>query len=719
MKQMPLVSRRSFVCSVAAMGGGLALGFNVPFGERGAQAAVNPREITAWVVIEPDDTVIVRIARSEMGQGSFTALPMLVAEELECDWSKVRAEFVAPEENLRRNRIWGDMVTGGSRSIRTSQEYLRKAGATARDMLIAAAAARWNVAAGECTAANSVITHVPSGRHVRFGAVAAEAAKIVPRTKVTLKDPKDWKLIGTPRNRLEIADKVTGKPIFATDVRLPDMLQAAIIQSPVFKGAPKAVDETAARAMNGVRQVIKLGDAVAVVADSWWQAKKAADVLKVTWDDGQNNEVSSDSIKALLREGLSATDLVVGRKDGDIEAGLSAAAQRVEAEYYAPFLNHATLEPQTCTAHVTPDKVEIWVPTQSGEASLLAAAQAAQMPPESVIVHKMMCGGGFGRRGVPQDFVRQAVAIAKQIGQPVKLLWTREQDMQHDYYRPVAMAKLTAGLDASGMPLAWHARLAGQSILVSLMPSRLKNGQDLEFLSGFTEEMVYEVPHYLADYAMRNTHVPVGFWRSVNHSQNAFFRESFIDELAHAAGRDPYDYRRRLLANSPKHVAVLDAAAKRAGWGRPTPDGVFRGMAIHLAYGSICAQVVEASVGSDGEVRVHRVVAAIDPGHVVNPRTVEMQIEGSIAYALTAALYGEITLRDGRVEQSNFHDYEMLRLADMPKVESMIVPSGGFWGGVGEPATPPLAPALCNAIFAATGKRIRALPIKNHNLRQV
>jgi isoquinoline 1-oxidoreductase subunit beta len=716
---MPFVDRRSFLLSVAATGGGLALGFNVPFGEPGVRAAVNAREITAWVVIEPDDTVIVRVARSEMGQGSFTALSMLVAEELECDWSKVRAEFVAPEDNIRRNRIWGDMATGGSRAIRGSQDYLRRAGATAREMLIAAAAARWNVAAGECTAANSLITHMPSGRRVRFGAVAADAAKLVPPATVMLKEPKDWKLIGTPRNRLEIADKVAGKPIFATDVRVPNMLHATIVQSPVFRGTATAVDETAARAIRGVRQVIKLGDAVAVVADGWWPAKKAADALKVTWDEGQNSQVSSESIKALLREGLSATDAVVGRKDGDVEAGLGAAAKRVQAEYYAPFLNHATLEPQTCTAHVTTNKVEIWVPTQNGEASLRAAAQAAQMSPETVVVHKMMCGGAFGRRGVPQDFVRQAVTIAKQVGQPVKLLWTREQDMQHGYYRPVAMAKLTAGLDASGKPLAWHVRLAGQSILVSLVPSRLKNGQDLEFLSGFTEEMVYEVPNYLADYAMRNTHVPVGFWRSVNHSQNAFFRESFIDELAHAAARDPYDYRRKLLANSPKHLAVLDAAAKRAGWGRPTPRDVFRGIAVQQAYGSICAQVVEASVGADGEVRVHRVVAAIDPGHVVNPRTVEMQIEGSIAYALTAALYGEITLRDGRVEQSNFHDYEMLRLADMPKVESVIVPSGGFWGGIGEPATPPLAPALCNAIFAATGKRIRALPIKNQNLKQV
>jgi isoquinoline 1-oxidoreductase subunit beta len=714
---MPHLDRRSFLVNISALGGALVLGFDIPFRAGPARAAEN-REITAWVVIAPDDWVTVRVARSEMGQGSFTALPMLVAEELECDWSRVRAELVAPEENLRRDRVWGHMSTGGSRAIRDSQAYLRLAGATAREMLIAAAAARWGVAPSECSAALSVITHAPTGRSLRFGEVAEQAANIPPPADLKLKDPSEWKLIGTSQNRLEIGDKVLGKPIYGIDVRVPGMLHAAIVQCPVFTGSPRTIDDAAARTVKGVRQVVRLPDAVAVVAESFWQAKKAADALKITWDAGENTTVSSETIKGLLREGLIAADAVAGRRNGDLEAGLAAAATRVEAEYYVPFLSHATLEPQNCTAHVTPEKVEIWVPTQNGMASLEAAAHAAHMSTDKVVVHRTMVGGAFGRRGATQDYVRQAVAIAKQVGRPVKLVWTREEDMQHDFYRPAVMARLTAGLDGSGMPIAWHARLSGPSVIASLMPSRLKNGQDHELMSGFTEEMVYRVPNYLADCVMRNTHVPVGFWRSVNHSQNTFFRESFVDEMAYAAGVDPYQYRRKLLSRNPKHLAVLDAVARRAGWGAALPEGVGRGIAIQRSYMSIVAQVVEASIGSQREVNVHRVFAAIDPGHAVNPRTIEMQIEGAIVYALTAALYGEITIRDGRVEQSNFHDYEMLRVAQMPTVETVIVPSGASWGGVGEPATPPLAPALCNAIFAATGKRVRALPLKSQDLKQ-
>ena len=711
------MNRRSFLGGTATFGGSLALGFEIPFGPPRANAASTP-EITAWLVIAPDDTVTVRIARAEMGQGSFTALPMLIAEELECDWSKVRAEFVAPEENLRRDRVWGHMSTGGSRAVRDSQEYLRLAGATAREVLVAAAAARWNVPPSECSAARGVITHLSSARTVRFGEVAEAAANIAPPVDIRLKDPKDWRLIGTPQNRLEITDKVTGKTIYGIDVRVPGMLFAAIVQCPVFKGSPVKIDDTAARAIKGVRQVVRLDDAVAVVAQSFWQAKKAADSLEITWDDGANAGVSSGTIRDILKDGLGTREAMIGRRRGDVETGLAAAVKRIEAEYYVPFLGHATMEPQNCTAHVTADGVEIWVSTQNGMASLEAAARAAHMPPHKVVVHRTMVGGAFGRRGATQDYVRQAVAIAKQVGHPVKLVWTREQDMQHDFYRPAAMAKLTAGLDPSGMPLAWCARLTGPSIRASLTPWRVKKGEDHESMSGFTGEMVYRVPNYLVDYAMRNTHVPVGFWRSVNHSQNAFFRESFVDEMAHAAGQDPYYYRRKLLAHNPKHLAVLDAAARSAGWGTKLPNGVGRGIAIQRAYMSIVAQVVEASVGQHGEVKVHRVVAAIDPGHAVNPRTIRMQIEGAIVFALTAVLYGEISLQNGRVEQSNFHDYEMLRMSEMPKIESVIVPSGSFWGGVGEAATPPLAPALCNAIFAATGKRIRELPLKNQDLKQ-
>jgi isoquinoline 1-oxidoreductase beta subunit len=710
------LDRRSFLASIAAVGGSLVLGFEIPFGTRAVHASVSPREITAWIVIEPDETVIIRVAKSEMGQGSFTALPMLVAEELECDWSKVRAEFAPPHENRKRDRVWGNMSTGASRSISASQNELRRAGATARAMLIAAAAARWNVSMTECTAAQGVISHGPSGRSVTFGAIAAAAADMNPPTQVALKDPKDWKLIGTRQRRFDVPDKITGKPIYAIDVQLPNMLCAAIVQCPVFKGTLKAVDETKLAGMKGIRQVVKLPDAVAVVADSWWRAKKAAEALPVTWDFGDNSEVSSGTIRAQLKAGLSANDARIGRADGDVERALGQAVKRIEADYEVPFLGHATMEPQNCTAHVTADLVEVWAPTQDGETALAIAADAAGMSPDKVLIHKMMLGGGFGRRGIFQDFVRQAVLIAKAVGQPVKLVWTREEDIRNDFYRPVAMARMIAGLDANGMPIAWKIRTSGQSIIAAVSPRVMQFGVDRNFLQGLLEDMPYEVPNYLVDFAMRNSHVPVGVWRSVNHSQNAFFKESFVDEMAFAAGLDPYLFRRRLLAKKPRELAVLEATAKRAGWGASLPSGIFRGMALHNSQSSICAQVVDASVGPDGKVRVHRVVSAIDAGHVVNPLTIELQTESAVVFGLTAALYGEITIKDGRVEQANFHDYPMLRLAEMPQVETVIVQGDG-WGGVGETAVPPLAPALCNAIFAGTGKRIRSLPLKNHDLR--
>ena len=511
---------------------------------------------------------------------------------------------------------------------------------------------------------------------------------------------------------------MTGKPLYGIDVRVPNMVYAAIVQCPVFGGAPKSYDDSKLRGLKGVRQVVRLPNAVAVVADSWWQAKTALDALPVTWDAGENGKVSTAGIADLLRGGLAAPEAAVVRKNGDVEAALANAAKRLEADYGAPFLSHATMEPQNCTAHVSSGKVEIWVATQSGEAALAAAAAAAEVPPEQVVVHKTMLGGGFGRRGAVQDYVHQAVLIAKAVGQPVKLLWTREEDIRHDFYRPTAMARFTAGLDASGMPIAWRVRVTGPSIIANLFPQRLTGGVDQSFANGFTDEMAYEVPNYEASYAMRTTHVPVGFWRSVNHSQNGFFRESFIDEMAHAAEQDPYQYRRKLLSKDPVRLAVLDAAAQKAGWDKPPSRGISRGIALVEAYGTLCAQVAEASVGNNGEVRVHRVVAAIDPGHVVNPEILRAQTESGIVYGLSAALYGAITIENGRVKQGNFDDYEMLRLAGMPVVETAVVASGGFWGGGGEPAVPPLAPALCNAIFAATGKRVRSLLLKGQDLKR-
>jgi isoquinoline 1-oxidoreductase subunit beta len=710
------LDRRSFLAAVSTAAGGLTLGFALPFVEAASGAGGAP-EINCWIAIAPDDTVTVRVARSEMGQGAMTGLAMLVAEELECDWSKVRTEFVSPTLNLRKNRIWGDTSTGASRSIASSQDYLRRAGATAREMLIAAAAARWRVPPSQCTAVKGMVIHGASGRALSFGALAPAAAMVEPPAKVPLKPPSAWKLAGTPQRRLDVPDKVTGRPVYAIDVRLPNMLYAAIVQCPVFGGALKSVDDNSIANMPGVRGVVRMPDAVAVVADSWWRAKRAAAALAVTWDERGNGAVSTASIAEFVRAGLAADEEVqIGRAEGDAAAALAKAVTRIEADYEVPFLAHATMEPQTCTAHVRADGVEIWVPTQDPATALATAALTANVPHAQVTVHRTMLGGGFGRRAPIQEYVRQAVTIAKQFDAPVKLLWSREQDIAHDRYRPFGMARLTAGLDPEGMPLACTIRLAGPSFVASLLPGFGSNIVDRTFVSGLAEEMPYAIANYRLDYVVRPTPVPLGVWRAINYTQNAFYKECFIDEMAHAAGIDPYLYRRKLLANSPRNLAVLDAAAKHADWNAPPPDGVFRGIALNEACGSYCAQVVEISV-KNGAVRVHRVVAAIDPGHVVNPLSVEMQVQGAVVYALTAALYGEITIKAGAAEQTNFDGYEMLRLADAPKVETVIVPSGGFWGGVGEPPVPPLAPALCNAIFAATGKRVRSLPLKNHDLR--
>ncbi len=705
------IDRRSLLASVAAASGALTLGFAVPLSVQAADASDAAPEITAWIVIEPDNSTIIRVAKSEMGQGILTALPLLVAEELECDWSKVRAEYAPPDENIRRGRPWGDMSTGGSRSIRSSEQALRKAGAIARELLIAAAAAQWGVVGSECHAQNGIITHAPSGRSVTFAQVAPAAGQMQPPRDVALKPPSEWRLAGRPHKRLDVVDKVQGKTIYGIDVRVPEMLYAAVIQAPLLKGKLRSLDAGRVADMKGVRRLVELDDAVAVVADSWWRAKTALESLDIEWQEREASALVGTGIREHIRSGLVAPDAGIGRRDGDFAAAFVQADKRIEAEYEVPFLAHATMEPQNATAHVRGHKVEIWAPTQNGEAALAAAAAAAGVPQGNVVVHKMMLGGGFGRRGLTQDFVSLAVRIAKEVDAPVKVLWSREEDTRHDFYRPLAMAKMSAGLDAAGKPLAWHVRLSGPSVLPMVPGGHV----DRHVQAGFLDDMPYDVPNYIVDHALRTTPVPVGFWRCVNHTQNCFFKESFIDELAHAANEDPYQYRRSLLRFHPRaqrFLAVLDAAAERAGWGRPPLDGLHRGIALNEVYGTYTAAVVEVSLRDS--IRVARVISAIDCGTVVNPLTVQMQVESATVWALTAALYGKITVGDGGIEESNFHDYPMLRLAEMPHIETVIVPSGGAFQGVGEPPVAVVAPALCNAIFAATGKRIRSLPLSNH-----
>lgn len=719
----PKMNRRAFVIGTAAVGAGLAIGLDIPFGGPAVvRAADGSPEINAWVVVRPDDTVVIRIARSEMGQGSLTGLAQLVAEELECDWTKVTTEYPTPGQSVARRRVWGDFSTGGSRGIRSSQDYVRKGGATARVMLIEAAANEWKVPASECTVASGVITHTPSGRTTTYGKVAEAAAKLTPPAEVKLKDPKDWKVIGKGVKRLDTADKATGAMVYGIDVKLPGMLNAAIKDCPVFGGRLKSFDEAKVAGMKGVKKVVRVGDsAVAVVADSWWHAKTALDALPIVWDEGDNAKVSSESIAKWLAEGLNSDQpAYVGNKNGDAKAAIAGAAKKIEAVYSYPYQNHATMEPMNATAVYTADKCEVWCGTQNGEAAFAAVLEASGLPAEKCDVHKVMLGGGFGRRG-QTDYVRQAVMIAKQLpGTPIKLLWSREEDMAHGRYHPITQCKMTGAFDANNNLVALHYRLSGQSILFSLRPEALQNGMDPAAFQGVAQSgeaaFGYSVPNLLIEHAMRNPHVPPGFWRGVNVNHNAIYMECFMDELAQAAGQDPLEFRRKLMGNHPKHLAVLNAVAEKIGWTTPAPQGVYRGIAQVMGYGSYVAGAAEISVTDGSKIKVHRIVASTDPGYIVNPAQVERQIAGSFVYGLSALFYGGCTVKDGKIEQTNFDTYNSMRINEMPKVESVMVPSGGFWGGVGEPTIGVAAPAVLNAYFAATGKRIRSFPLRDQNI---
>jgi isoquinoline 1-oxidoreductase beta subunit len=723
MSQIASPSRRSFLGKSAGAAAGLMFGFHIPF-DALAQTATSP-EINAWVVVKPDDTIVIRIARSEMGQGTLTGLAQLVAEELDADWSKVTTEYPTPGQQLARNRVWGSFSTGGSRGVRESHEYVRKGGAAARMMLAQAAANQWNVPVAECVAEKSVITHKPSGRKLTYGAVADAAGKLQAPADIKLKDPKDWKLAGKRLARLDTVDKTTGKQIYGMDLTMPGMLNAAIKDCPVFGGKVKSFDPSAVTGKPGVKKVVQIGDsAVAVIADTWWRARTALDAVKIEWDKGPNANVQQADVNKMLKEGLDASEAAVGNSNGDVKAGLAGAARKVEAVYSYPHQNHATMEVMNATAKWTPERCEVWTPTQNGEAALAAASEAAGLPQNKCEVYKLHLGGGFGRRGAVHDWVRQAVLIAKEMpGTPIKLIWTREEDMTHGRYHPITQCKMTAGLDAKGEVTSLHMRISGQSILAAIFPQNVKDGKDPAVFQGLNPpgpeaSIGYTVPNLLIDHAMRNPPTPPGFWRGVNLNQNTVYLECFIDEVAHATKQDPLALRRKLMKDSPKHLAVLNAVAEKAGWGKPLKKGVYRGIAQTMGFGSYVAAVAEVSVDKKtGKLKIHRIVAATDSGYAVNPQQIEAQVEGSFVYGLSAALYGECTLKDGQIEQTNFDTYNVLKMDEMPAVETIVMPSGGFWGGVGEPTIAVAAPAVLNAIFAATGKRIRDLPLKNHSLK--
>jgi isoquinoline 1-oxidoreductase beta subunit len=717
-------SRRGFIVGSAATAGGLSLGFHLP-GVAAPAAKMEATEVNAWVVVKSDESVVIRVARSEMGQGTHTGLAQLVTEELECDWKHVSIEQVTAGQNLARNRVWGEMSTGGSRGIRISNTYVRQGGAAARIMLLQAAANEWKVPVGEVVVDKGVVTHAASKRKTTYGKLAVAASKITPPDvkSIKLRDPREWKVAGKPVKRLDTAGKLNGSKVYSIDLKLPGMLFAAVKGCPVYGGTLKSFDGDKVLNLPGVKRAVQVNvSAVAVVADTWWRAKKALDALPIEWDEGPNAGVSSATIDARLKEGLAASGVYANRNEGDALKAIEGAAKKIEAVYTTPFLAHATMEPSNATALVTANKVEVWLPTQNAEASLAAASEESGLPLSQCEIYKHDLGGGFGRRGGDQDYTRQAVAIAKQFaGTPVKMIWSREEDMQHDFYRPISQCKLTAGLDANNKLVGLHIKVSGQSINARVNPAAARGGNDDRQLQGFwaapgDAQFGYTVPNLLVEYAMRNTHVPVGPWRGVNTNQNAVYAECFMDEVAKAAGADPLEFRRALMAKYPKHLAVLNAAAEKGDWGKPLAPGRFRGIAQFMGYASYSAAVAEVSVSAQGVVKVHRMTLATNCGHAVNPQQIAAQVEGGVAYGLSATFFGECTVDKGRLVQSNFHDYQILKLAEMPHVDTVVVPTFDFWGGVGEPTICVVAPSVLNAVFAATGKPVRNLPMKNQKL---
>ncbi|HXY25398.1 MAG TPA: xanthine dehydrogenase family protein molybdopterin-binding subunit [Candidatus Acidoferrum sp.] len=708
------LDRRDFLKKTAAGGAALVIGFYLPskYEARSAAPPSEPSSLNAWVRISADNTVTILIDKSEMGQGVVTSLAQLLAEELEFDWKKVKIEF-APAAPQYFNPVFGLQGTGGSTSVRASWEPLTKAGAAAREMLIATAAKRWNVEPSTCHAENGVVVHNASGKRLTYGELVQEAAQRAVPPSPTLKDPKNYKYIGKPIKRLDTPAKITGRANFGIDVRLPNIRHAVVARCPVFGGSVKSFDATRAKALPGVKQVMQISSGVAVVADNTWSAMEGRRALQIEWDEGPTAAVSSDSIRKLYLESAEKPG-AIARKDGDVEPALAGAAKKLEAVYEVPFLAHATMEPMNCAADVRADSCDIYAPTQFQTINQMTGAQITGLKPEQIRIHTTFLGGGFGRRA-EQDFIAEAVQISKATGTPVQVTWSREDDIQRDFYRPAVYCKLVGGLDANGWPVALKSRIVCPSIMSRFFPGSVKNGIDETSVEGQATSK-YAIPNFLVEYVLTETGIPVGFWRSVGNSQNGYITECFIEELAKAAGKDSFEFRRKLLENAPRHRGVLELAAAKAGWGTPLPAGRTRGIAVVESFGSFVAEVAEVSFNKSSGVSVHRVVCAVDCGRHVNPDIVAAQMESGIVFGLTAALKGQITINKGRVEQSNFHDYEMLRLNEMPKVEVHIVPSNDPPGGCGEPGTPPIAPAVCNAIFAATGKPIRRLPIRPEDL---
>jgi isoquinoline 1-oxidoreductase subunit beta len=722
MNEIIRIDRGGFPESCPA-GSGLLLGFSLAprmYGEEtGASAGKRAAESfipDAFIRIDADDTVTLTVPKCEMGQGVYTALPMLVAEELACDWQKIRVE-AAPIRPVYNHPYWGPFQgTGGSSSIASEWERLRKAGATAREMLLAAAAATWNVAVSECKAEAGRITHA-SGKALTFGQLAKKAGEMPVPGDVPLKDPSLFRIIGKSTLRLDTPEKLDGRAVFGLDARLPGMLTALIARCPVFGGRVKSVDAARAKAFPGVRDVFTVPSGVAVLADGFWPAKKGRELLNIVWEEGEGAGLSTTALRERYRA-LVQTSGMTARLDGDPDGALGGASQRIGAEYEVPYLAHAMMEPLNCLVDFRGSHCEIWTGTQFQTVDRDAAARVLGLDPERVEIHTTFLGGGFGRRANPaSDFVVEAAYVAKVVKKPLKVVWTREDDIQGGYYRPFWYDRLDAGLDSVGNPVSWKHTIAGQSILKeTIFSGMVVDGIDAVSVEG-AKELPYAIPNVYVGLHSPEVPVPVQWWRSVGHSHTAFVVESFIDELAHAAGRDPYEFRRRLLSAHPRLGKVLETVAGEAGWGQPLPAGRGRGIAVHESFGSFVAQVAEVSVSDAGKVRVHRVVCAVDCGMAVNPGTIAAQVEGSVVFGLTAALYGAITFKEGRVEQNNFRNYPMLRMNEMPAVEVHIVPSGEAPSGIGEPAVPPVAPAVTNALFAATGKRIRTLPIRPEELK--